>query len=253
MTSPAIATDYLPGRAASLRVPADAGPSPLIVMVPGGGWATADPTGLVPLAEHLANDGAATSLITYRTTDTQSTFPAAVDDVACAIRWSAREAAAQGHSPTHVIVLGHSAGGHLASLVAFSGDSFGGDCPYPPVTVDGLIGLAGVYDTDALRPALSSWMGVDPGQATEDWRRVNPMAWLADGTGVAKGLRVLLLHGDADVSVPLEQTTELADALTQDQFDVTTTVLPGLGHMEIFEAGNAEPPIRGWLDSWPQA
>ena len=101
-----------------MRVPVGAGPSPLIVMVPGGGWATADPTGLIPLAEELTDDGATTSLITYRTTDTGSTFPTAVDDVACAIRWSAQETATQGHPPTHVVVLGHSAGGHLASLVA---------------------------------------------------------------------------------------------------------------------------------------
>jgi acetyl esterase/lipase len=219
-------------------------------MVPGGGWSSADPTGLVPLAKTLTDQAASTALITYATTSTGSTFPEAVDDVACAVRWSAQQATAEGHPPTHVIVLGHSAGGHLASLVTFSGEEFGGTCPYPPVAIDGLIGMAGVYDTDAFRPVLADWMGVSPNDAADTWRRANPLAWLREGTGVPKDLRVLLIHGDADTSVPLTQTTQLAQALGSAGIDVETTVLPGLDHLQIFEAGHAAPPISTWMKGW---
>jgi len=247
----AVTVDYRPGLAAQVRVPAGEGPAPLIVMIPGGGWATADPTGLIPLANALARDGSTTSLITYRTTEAGSTFPAAVDDVACAIRWSAQEATVLGRPPARVIVLGHSAGGHLASLVTFSGDEFGSDCPAPPVTVDGLIGLAGVYDTDAYRAGLAGWMGVDPTGSPDLWERVNPRAWLDRGAEELGDVRVLLLHGDADTSVPLSETTQLAQGLVGAGVDVSTEVLPGLGHLEVFEAPNAEPPIRAWMDAWP--
>ena len=246
-----ITADYVPGQAAQLRLPAKAGAAPLIVMVPGGGWATADPTGLVPLAAQLTDDGASTALITYATTSTHSTFPEAVDDVACAVRWATAQAAAHGHPATHVIVLGHSAGGHLAALVSFSGSEFGSRCPYPVVRIDGLIGLAGVYDTDQFQPVLAPWMGKGPAQAPDAWRRVNPTAWLRDGKAVPSGLRVLLIHGDADTSVPLAQTTSLARNLDAAGIDVRTDVLPGLGHLEIFQAPHAEPPIRAWLDDWP--
>jgi acetyl esterase/lipase len=239
--------DYLPGLPAQVRFPAADGAAPLIVMVPGGGWSTADPSGLVPLADRLTADGASTALITYSTTGTGSTFPEAVDDVACAVRWAAREAATRGHPPTSVVLLGHSAGGHLAALVALSGDEFGTDCPDPFVDVDGLIGLAGVYDTDQIRPYLTTWMGVGATEAPAMWRRVNPIAWVGERTRVTDDLHVLLVHGDADVTVPPSQTTALADALTDAGTQTLTAVLPGLDHLEVFQAEHAGPPIEAWL------
>lgn len=245
-----LVANYLPGLPAQLRLPTADGPAPLIVMVPGGSWSTADPTGLIPLAARLTQDGSSTALITYATTGGGSTFPEAVDDVACAVRWSVRQATSRGRPPTRLIVLGHSAGGHLASLVAFSGQEFGGTCPYPPVDIDGLVGLAGVYDTDQLRPVLSEWMGINPTEGPDMWRRANPLAWLHQGTHIPHGLRVLLLHGDADASVPLAQTTALAEALAAARIEVRTTILPGLGHLEIFDASHAGPAIHAWMGEW---
>lgn len=246
----AVTEDYLPGLAAQVRLPAESGPAPLIVLVPGGGWASADPTGLIPLAEQLTAEGATTSLITYSTTDGGSTYPTAVDDVACAVRWSAQKAEASGHPSSRTIVLGHSAGGHLAALVGLSGSAFGGACPYPPVAVDGLIGMAGIYDTDQVQPVLSEWMGVSPADDPEAWQMVNPLTWVRRAADASPDLRVLLLHGDADYVVPVDQTTGFAKSLKAAQLDTTTVILPGLGHLDLFEEPNAEPPIKAWLDAW---
>ena len=246
-----MAAEYLPGLSAHLRFPTADEPAPLIVLVPGGGWSSADPTGLIPLARLLTDAGSTTSLITYSTTNDGSTFPEAVDDVACAVRWSARQAQSHGHAPTRVILLGHSAGGHLAALVAYSGEEFGRDCPDPPVDIDGLIGLAGVYDTEPFRSFMSPWMGIDPTEQPETWQRADPLAWLRTGVQAPTGLRALLLHGDEDVSVPLTQTTALQEALDTAGIQVDSTVLPGLDHLEIFEASHAGPPILSWMAEWP--
>jgi acetyl esterase/lipase len=239
--------DYLPGLPAQVRFPQADGAAPLILMVPGGGWSTADPTGLIPLADRLTATGATTALITYSTTSTGSTFPEAVDDVVCAVRWAAAYATSRGHPPTSVIVLGHSAGGHLAALVAFSGSEFGAVCASAFVEVEGLIGLAGVYDTDPLRPYLTEWMGVATTEAPATWRRANPLEWVRDNTNVPPNLRVLLVHGDADVTVPPSQSTALADALAELGIEARTDLLPGLDHLEVFQAANAGPPIEAWL------
>ncbi len=101
-----------------------------------------------------------------------------------------------------MVVLGHSVGGHLASLVALSGDRFGGDCPFPPVTVDGLVGIAGVYDVRALGSTLDGFFGASASQDPERWDDGDPMHWAGSDSGTAAGLRTLLIHGDADTTVP---------------------------------------------------
>lgn len=242
-----IAAEYLPGLAAHLRFPLGDEPAPLIVLVPGGGWSSADPTGLIPLATMLTDAGSTTALITYSTAGDGSSFPEAVDDVACAVRWSASHASSHGHAPSRVIVLGHSAGGHLAALVAFSGEEFGSECPDPPVDIDGLIGLAGIYDTGPFRAFMSPWMGISPIDHPETWRRADPLEWLRRDVDTLQDFRVLLIHGDEDQSVPLAQTEALQDALRAAGIEAHSTVLPGLDHLEIFLASNAGPPILSWL------
>ncbi|MDI1289558.1 MAG: alpha/beta hydrolase [bacterium] len=237
---------YLPGLRVQVRVP-KMRKAPLVVLIPGGAWATSDPAGLVPLAARLTEDGVTTSLLTYDTTGTGTRFPMAVDEVACGIRWSVRKARRLGHPVTKVIVLGHSAGGQLASLVTFSGNEFGRDCRYPAVTIDGLIGMAGVYNTDWFTSGMRLWMGTDPASAPALWKRVNPMVWLQDSDRMNPLLQTILLHGSSDQNVPYAQTTALADALRAKGLQITGNEFVGLDHMQIIEAGIAEPPIKSWL------
>jgi acetyl esterase/lipase len=247
--SPAVAlsADYLPGLAADLRVPSGNGPATLVVLVPGGGWQSADPAGLVPLAELLTDEGNVTATITYSTIGQGATFPRPADDVACAVRWAAEEASAAGRSPTEIVVLGHSAGGHLASLVALSGSEFGADCPAPPVGIEGLIGLAGVYDVRPLGSSLDSLFGASIRESPALWSLGNPIEWAGHPSPAPDDLRVLLLHGDADTSVPLEQTESFADALMSSGIDVTVVVLPGQTHGTIYDASVAGPEVTTWL------
>lgn len=257
-TSPALAAptpapmtaDYLPGLSATVRVPDGSGSAPLVVLVPGGGWSRADPSGLVPLAELLTASGTATSLITYSTTATGAVFPQPVDDVACAVRWSAEQATAAGHPPSRVVLAGHSAGGHLATLVALSGEMFGGDCASPAVAIDGVVGLAGVYDTSLNVGALDAFFaGKD---SPDDRADGNPLHW-ARSADVPPGLRVLLVHGDEDAQVPLDQTAVLAAALSAAGVDLTVEVLAGEDHMSVLKAAIAGPVIERWLAAFPLA
>ena len=250
-----ILTDlYVRDLPATLRVPAVQGPAPLVVVVPGGGWGTSDPTDYVPLAEALTAAGSTTSLITYSTIADGAVFPQPVDDVACAIRWSAFQAAALGYPPTKVVVAGHSAGGHLAMLVALSGDHFGGTCSAPPVRIDGVIGMAGVYDTtvgsESILGALNAFFaGTPPDQRATG----SPLVWAQNDTAIPSGLHVLLIHGAADPSVPVSQTTTLADALTRDGVPVSVVIIPGADHTGAFIPSNTNSYINAWLENWTPA
>ncbi|MFZ0157882.1 MAG: hypothetical protein WAL50_02540, partial [Kineosporiaceae bacterium] len=54
---PVVTADYLPGLAADLHLPTGAATAPVVVLVPGGAWVSADPSGLTPLARALAAGG----------------------------------------------------------------------------------------------------------------------------------------------------------------------------------------------------
>lgn len=241
-----ITAEYLPALPATMRLPKASGPAPLVVLVPGGGWTSADPTGLVPLAQELTTSGATTATITYGTTSTGATYPQPPDDVACAVRWAAAQAAKAGHPPSGVVVLGHSAGGHLASLVALSGDRFAAGCADPPVQIDGLVGLAGVYSIRQAADAVAPLFGSTPDQDPQSWNEGDPTWWVTQSPP-ARLPKVLLLHGDADDVVPMSQTDDFATALRGAGADVTVDVVPGADHQTIYQAAVASGLVETWL------
>src|SRR5665647_1394458 len=66
--------EYLPGLPASVDLPTG-DPTVVVVLVPGGGWSSADPAGLAPLAAHLTDNGLAVVTITYGTSGTDAYYP----------------------------------------------------------------------------------------------------------------------------------------------------------------------------------
>lgn len=215
----------------------------LVVMVPGGSWTSADPSGLAPLARALVDDGAIVATTTYRTASDGVFFPDPARDVACSLAAAAAMVSNSGREADQVVILGHSAGAHLAALVALRGSELSDDCPDPPVAADALVGLAGPYDVTRASQLAQNLFGPDnPDPA--DWEPGNPLAFVTD----RPELPVLLVHGKADNLVPVEFTTQFADALTSGGHDVTTDYPVGIDHASVYSAEVAGPVVAAWLD-----
>jgi acetyl esterase/lipase len=93
---------------------------PVVVLVHGGGWIMGDNRccGLYSSVGHfLASQGYGVVLPNYRLSPTVR-HPAHVQDVASAVAWTCRHIAEHGGDPQRIYLLGHSAGGHLVSLLA---------------------------------------------------------------------------------------------------------------------------------------
>jgi acetyl esterase/lipase len=242
--------DYAPGVAADVHLPVDVGADaavPVVVLVPGGAWLTADRAGLDPLARELASEGIFVVNATYRAASSGARFPTPVGDIVCAVAFAVVEAEASGLRPRPVVLVGHSSGAHLAALAALGDDHFHDGCAYPAATVDAFVGLAGVYDVALVPDVAEPLFGAGPGEAPDLWREGNPLSWV----DARPSLPVFLAHGDADELVPLSFTQRFADALRAGGHPVDVEVVPGAGHHDLYAADVVAASIARWIASLP--
>ena len=74
--------------------------------------------------------------------------PVGFNDAACAVRFARAQAAEYGGDPSHIVLIGHSAGGAAGATVTLAGDDFHGDCVVQEGSAlpDAFVGLDGAYE-----------------------------------------------------------------------------------------------------------
>lgn len=211
--------------------PASAGV--VCVFVHGGFWrARYGAETIAPLAEACARDGMAWAWnVEYpRVGMAGGGWPGTALAVRDAVAAAVGEAAGR-----PVVVIGHSAGGHLALWVA-------GEQP-----VAGVISLAGVCD---LRAAARARLG-DGAVAEFAGGQPDDAFYAAASPAERLPLRVpaLLVHGDEDENVPIEQSRSYAAAARAAGDVVTLRELSGADHFDVIDPhGSACAVVREWLE-----
>jgi acetyl esterase/lipase len=239
-----------PSQFGELTVPA--GPlRGVVVVVHGGFWRQAHGLELGrPLAAELAASGLAAWNVEYRRVGGDGGWSATLDDVAAAVDLLAGEgqAAADGRLPLdRVVVLGHSAGGHLAAwLAARPGLPAGAPGADPRVPVLGAVSQAGVLDlVDAAERevggrAVPDLLGGDPTDVPERYALASPVARLPFDA------RVICVHGTADRNVPIRQSERFVEAAGGAS---ELVVLDGADHFAVIDpATDAWSACRAALD-----
>jgi acetyl esterase/lipase len=182
------------------------GPRPLVVVVHGGSWSGGDQTQLAALNGYLAARGHTVVALTYRLAPTHP-FPAALDDVVAGVRWAQSLPKVD---PGRTVLLGRSAGGHLALLAA--------------THIEGLRGVVALYAPNDLvwswNHPRSPWVLDTPGTLRAflggplDTHRARFDA--ASPLLRADALPpTLLIHGTRDELVSAEQSRRLAKRLAE--------------------------------------
>lgn len=228
--------EYLPGLPVAVDRP-DAEPDAVVVLVPGGGWSSANPDGLAPLAQSLTEAGLAVVTITYGTSGTGDHYPRPVDDVACAGAYAADQV-----PDVPVVLVGHSAGAHLVALAGLVPERDDASCPWPAHAADAVVGLAGPYDVTQAGRLPENLFDVAWADDPDLWAEGDPMTWAGERAEVP----FLLVHGQNDVTVPTSFTTDLADALTAGGHGVTVDLLPGVTHDTVYRP----EVLTGLLVDW---
>jgi len=220
-----------------LYLPATGTNLPLIVWIHGGGWMEGSkerPPGLKFLTH-----GFALASVNYRLS-LDAIFPAQLIDCKSAIRWLRAHAAENGIDPNRIGVWGASAGGHLVALLGTTGDVKEFDqgenlnvssrvqavCDwFGPTDLTKIMKTPEDVKNDGPDSPTSRLLGGPIAQNIEKAQRANPIRYITKDDPP-----FLIMHGDSDPLVPLEQSQLLKDALQKAGVIVTLEVVPGGGH-----------------------
>ncbi|SDQ35611.1 Acetyl esterase/lipase [Paraburkholderia fungorum] len=124
--------------------PAGAHGRPIVVFFYGGSWQNGSRSSYLFVGAALASRGYVAVVPDYRTWP-DTAFPGFVDDAAAAVRWARDHAAETGGDPSRIFLMGHSAGAHIAMLLATDGRYLAAQ-QMSKSDLSGVIGLAGPYD-----------------------------------------------------------------------------------------------------------
>jgi acetyl esterase/lipase len=115
---------------------------PIVVFFYGGSWSSGDKADYRFVGEALASRGAIVVLADYRLSPGVR-YPVFLQDSAAAVKWTFDHATQLGGSPSNVVVMGHSAGGYNAAMLALDPRWLRGAGLDAGRELSGWIGLAG--------------------------------------------------------------------------------------------------------------
>lgn len=238
---------YGPGPAQAIDVflPPGRAARPVAILVHGGCWSatTGGREQLRHVGVELARRGIAVWSIGYRrSNEAGGGYPGTYEDIATAVDRLRPEAADLRLDLSRTLLIGHSAGGHLA-LWAAAREFLPNDSPLRterPFVPSRVISVAGIGDLKGFMPAIPGICG--PGVAERligpvSAARPDPFADTSPAALPAPTARVELLSGVLDRLVPPYVAHDHARAMRAKGKDTTLVNVEGAGHFDFMTPG----------------
>jgi len=204
-----------------IYAPKSSAPLPVVIWIHGGGWKQGSKDDRTFF--NITNLGFALVCIDYRLSQ-QAIFPAQIYDCKAAIRWVRANAATYHLNPDKIGVVGGSAGGHLVALLGTTNNNpqvEGDEGPkgvssavqcvvdyFGPTDFTTIEQQATPQQNAILDPMLDQLFGGPTPQKTDLATMASPLHFV-DGNASP----FLIIHGDHDTIIPLQQSIDLDAAL----------------------------------------
>jgi acetyl esterase/lipase len=222
--------------------PQEKGPAPVVINIHGGGWnkgVKESQTGF----NTFFKAGFAVANIEYRLSQ-QATAPAAVEDARCALIYLIKNAKQLNIDVNRIVVMGGSAGGHLALMAGLLANDhrFDNNCTgIENIKVAAIIdkyGITDVWDW-AYGPNLTSrsatqWLG-SKSKDEAFVKSVSPIYYVNKNSPP-----IFIVHGDADPTVPYQESVALQQKLEAAGVVHKFVTIPGGLHGKFTKEQNSE-------------
>ena len=222
-----------------LRIFSSLRPVPIIVLIHGGCWRSQyDLTLMDPLAEALYREGIATWNMEYRRTeDPGGGWPGTFLDVANGFKYLDTLASEYPIDLSKILVMGHSAGGHLALWL-------GAQNRLPKISeikvaglplITGIISLAGIINLntylapDGCGGNVINLIGGHPGKYASRYKEGTPANFLP------LDIPQILIHGEYDDIVPLSHVQTYYDLSKASKDDIHLYLIPNASHRDVID------------------
>lgn len=211
--------------------------SPVVVWVHGGAW-RAGSRSSVPV-QSLTEHGFAVASVDYRLSPV-ARFPAQVHDIKGAIRFLRAKAEQYGLDTKRFAIAGASAGGHLAALTGVADRGLEGEVGENLDQSSAVSAIVSFYGASNLQtilsqstphglsvrvPALNLLLGGLPEEQPGLARLASPVTYVG-----GKSPPLLLIHGDQDPQMPINQAHELHGVYLKHKCPVEFDVVYGAAH-----------------------
>lgn len=204
--------------------PLEAGPSPAVLLVHGGGWTGKDGRWQMnPIAKRLVKRGYVVLNVTYRLAP-KWTYPAPVEDLQEAVKWMRANAAQQGIDPDRIATFGYSAGGYLAAINGFTeGPHSSG---IKAIVAGGAPSDLTFYPGGDLVP---QFLGGTQQEIPDRFREASPVNYITRNSPP-----VFLYHASEDKLVKPEHAWAMMRALEKNHVPYEIHWIKGRGHIDGF-------------------
>lgn len=180
------------------------GVAPVLIFIHGGSWKYGGKEDYSFYLHEYAKKGYVTASLSYRLSQ-EAKFPSAVEDVKCGIRWIQQNGSQFGIDTNNVILIGGSAGAHLAMMAGYTDlyESCG-----PVAAIKGIVNIYGPVDLTTefalSNSALTEFIGIDYDENPNPYQDASPINYVSSDDPPT-----ITFHGTIDRVVPIGQADTL--------------------------------------------